>query len=128
MTRGGARRIRPRNWLLFASLLGLLLLTANTGLPATVAGPDLVGSWTAPFDLGLIAIHATQLPNDGGKVLLVSAHGPSVGSAARVWDSSTGTLKDVSLSQAYDMMCGGNTMLPDGRPFFAGGRSAAEHT
>ena len=37
-------------------------------------------------------------------------------------------LTDVSLNYPYDMMCGGNSLLPDGRAFFAGGRSGAQHT
>ena len=45
-----------------------------------------------------------------------------------MWDPGTGDLTDVSVMYSHDMMCGGNTVLSDGRVFVAGGRINAERT
>src|SRR5262249_36884442 len=114
---------------LVGALQGVLL--AAPGTPASV-----IGSWGPRFPLPLIAIHATALPN--GKVLLFSARSnsissstkssTSIGSDAWVWDPGTGDLTDVSLTYSYDMMCGGNNLLPDGKVLVIGGRVNAQKT
>ena len=77
------------------------------------------GEWSAPFDLGMIAISAALLPT--GKVLFWQYMvGSSGGSRAELWDSS-GTVTDVSVPYEHDVFCGGHTFLADGRLFVAGG-------
>src|SRR5262249_60479402 len=94
------------------------------------------GSWVLLLPLPHTAILATAFPN--GKVLLFSARSnsslsstkssSSIGSDAWVWDPGTGDLTDVSLTYSYDMMCGGNTLLPDGKVLVIGGRVNAQKT
>lgn len=101
---------------LVASSIGVVASAS----PATADDdPALVGSWSAPFDLQVIGIHATVMP--GGKVLLF--HRPQIaqGSDARVWDPVTGALTDVSFTSSRDIFCAGQSVLDDGRVFVTGG-------
>jgi hypothetical protein len=78
------------------------------------------GSWTAPFNLGLISIHAVVLHT--GDVLLFSyPENNTVGSAATLWNPVSGSLTNVSITYQRDVFCSGMTVLPDGRVFMAGG-------
>lgn len=137
---GASRRIRTagvRFAVKTCAALGLLLGVFQGILLAASASPEsVIGSWGPRFPLPLIAIHATAFPN--GKVLLFSARSnsslsstkssSSIGSDAWVWDPGTGDLTDVSLTYSYDMMCGGNTLLPDGKVLVIGGRINAQKT
>src|SRR5262245_61308270 len=104
-------RIAAQIWLVVALVGGALALAPSL---SSAAGPSEVGQWAAPFPLPLIAIHAVVLPNNPGKVLLVSSTAGSGGSAAYLLDTATLALKNVSMTNSYDMMCGGGTMLSDG--------------
>ena len=55
------------------------------GFPARLqaADPAVTGSWTAPFNLGLVSIHAILLHT--GNVLLFSWPNDTVGSDAVLW-------------------------------------------
>jgi len=107
-----------------AVLVGGPSLTALLGGPtpklqAAATDPAVTGQWTAPFNLGLVSIHAVLLHT--GQVLLFSWPNNSVGSAARVWDPVSGSLTDVSLTYQRDIFCAGMTVLADGRVLAAGG-------
>ena len=76
-----------------------------------------MGQWSAPFDLGLVAVNAVLMRT--GKVLLFS--GSYVGSwTERVWDPATGLLTSVP-NPYYNLFCAGQAQLPDGRILVVGG-------
>jgi hypothetical protein len=102
-----------------ASPLNALFGGASRKTPITTADPLVTGQWTAPFNLGLVSIHAVLLHT--GQVLLFSWPSNTVGSAAKLWDPVSGSLTDVSLTYQRDIFCAGTTVLADGRVFIAGG-------
>ena len=91
------------------------------GFPARLlaADPAVTGSWTAPFDLGLVSIHAILLHT--GNVLLFSWPNDTVGSDAVLWNPATGRTTNIALTYQRDIFCSGTTVLSDGRVFIAGG-------
>ncbi len=91
------------------------------GFPARLlaAEPAATGSWTAPFNLGLVSIHAILLHT--GDVLLFSWPNDTVGSDAVLWNPVTGRTTNIALTYQRDIFCSGTTVLSDGRVFIAGG-------
>ena len=81
--------------------------------------PAATGSWTAPFNLTLVSIHAVMLRT--GMVLLFSWPNQTVGSDAVLWDPVAGTISNIALTYQRDIFCSGTTVLADGRVFIAGG-------
>jgi Galactose oxidase-like, Early set domain/Glyoxal oxidase N-terminus/Kelch motif len=92
-----------------------------SGFPARLlaADPAVTGSWTAPFNLGLVSIHAVLLHT--GNVLLFSWPNNTVGSDAVLWNPATGRTTNIALTYQRDIFCSGTTVLSDGRVFIAGG-------
>jgi hypothetical protein len=75
------------------------------------------GQWSAPFDLGIVAVNAVLMRT--GTVLLFS--GSYVSSwVERVWDPATGSLTLVP-NPYYNLFCAGQAQLPDGRILVVGG-------
>jgi len=75
------------------------------------------GQWSAPFDLGIVAVNAVLMHT--GKVLLYS--GSYAGSwVERVWDPVTGTIT-LTPNPYYNLFCAGQAQLPDGRILVVGG-------
>ena len=89
-------------------------------LPPSVgtADPASVGSWSEPFELGVVGINATLLRS--GEVLLFEIPHRR-GSHARVWDPVTGHVRSVNVPFRHDLFCGANSVLPDGRVLVTGG-------
>src|SRR4029077_1923077 len=85
----------------------------------TATNPAAIGSWTAPFDLTLVSIHAVILHT--GMVLLFSWPNETVGSDAVLWDPVSGKITNIALTYQRDIFCGGTSVLTDGRVFIAGG-------
>jgi hypothetical protein len=113
-----------------AALMGGRLARPLIGGPARHSGrsrraremaadPAASGSWTAPFNLTLVSIHAVMLHT--GKVLLFSWPNQTVGSDAVLWDPVSGMITNSALTYQRDIFCGGTSVLTDGRVFIAGG-------
>jgi hypothetical protein len=103
------------------SLIGALPRHRGRSGPAreTAANPAATGSWTAPFNLTLVSIHAVMLHT--GKVLLFSWPKETVGSDAVLWDPVSGKITNIALTYQRDIFCSGTSVLKDGRVFIAGG-------
>ncbi|MEO8212884.1 MAG: galactose oxidase-like domain-containing protein [Myxococcales bacterium] len=86
---------------------------------AQAQAPSVVGSWEAPFNLPLIAIHSAVLPT--GKVLLFSAEHGVPGVHGWILNPSTLGLVDVPPPPPWDPDCAGHSFLSDGRLVVAGG-------
>ncbi len=129
-----ARQLGRRRFLVAggaaAALIGGPSARSLIGAPARPAGrpgrardratnPAATGSWTAPFNLTLVSIHAVMLHT--GKVLLFSWPNNTVGSDAVLWDPVTGAITNIALTYQRDIFCSGTSVLADGRVFIAGG-------
>lgn len=87
------------------------LTDAASPVLASVTGTE-AGQWSAPFTWPIVAIHMALLPDQ--RVLAVGRLG-----TPQVWDPISGTFTAVP-PPAW-LFCAGQTLLPDGRVFFAGG-------
>jgi galactose oxidase len=87
------------------------LSDAASPIQASITGAQ-AGQWSAPFSWPVVAIHLSLLPDR--RVLAVGRLG-----TPQVWDPVSGTFTAVP-PPAW-LFCAGQTMLPDGRVFFAGG-------
>lgn len=97
--------------------LGLSLGAISLG---TIEGPEDVGKWSAPIDVGVIGIHAALLPN--GKVLLFEhIYTQRKGNLAKVFDPVTRQVTDVTLPYQRNIFCGGQAFLPNGQLLISGG-------
>lgn len=121
-----SERFRGRRLSLIALVIALSVqpFVGQTSLTskaeAQVSDPSATGTWSTPFEVGVIAVHAVLLPN--GKVLMVSRPRPGVPTRARVWNPGTGTSIDVTPSDAArDLYCAGHSLLDSGLAFYAGG-------
>ena len=99
------------------AVLTALLLSGNPSLHAQDPATD--GSWTQPFKLPLISIHAALLPT--GKVLLFSAEHGVPGIHAWELDPRTLGLRNVGVPAGWNLDCAGHSFLSDGRLLIAGG-------
>jgi hypothetical protein len=93
------------------------LSEAPVSISASVAG-EVTGEWSAPFPLPIVAIHMALLPDQ--RVLAIGRLG-----TPQVWDPILGTFTAVP-PPAW-LFCAGQTLLPDGRVFFAGGHIAYDY-
>ena len=103
----------------------------NAAVRATVAAvtgsPDVVGQWGQVVPWPVVAINAALLPD--GKVLAYDSIGDQATGAypvqdhtrATVWDPSTGSQTDVTLSDGYNIFASGFSLLANGNIFIAGG-------
>ncbi|MGQ0671074.1 MAG: hypothetical protein ACT4PO_15680, partial [Actinomycetota bacterium] len=118
---------RPSRQRLRRSLIALPILLvsqASLSVQAASADPGQVGEWGAPFDLGVIGIHATLLRD--GRVLLFD-YPSQPGTRAKLWDPVGGDIVDVSLDRKRDLFCSGHSVLPDGRVLVVGGTRWEAH-
>jgi hypothetical protein len=92
----------------------------NGAPPPPPPGPDTIGSWTAPQNWPMVAVHTSMLSN--GKVVAWDAFSAAPGSE-HVWDPATGQFQ--STPSGINLFCAGHVLLPDGRLFTAGGHELA---
>ena len=94
-----------------------------TGFSVEETNPSLVGQWSAPFDMGGVAIHATLMHN--GEVLFFQyvegEPGVDHTSYSATWDYRTGITREAPLTYERDVFCAATNVLPDGRAYIAGG-------
>lgn len=106
-----------------AELTAKLVADAQVSVPATytvdddtlVASPreSTLGAWTNPFDTGLVAVHASLLPN--GKVIYWDLTG------IRIFDPETNTVT-ANNGPGWVLYCSGHAQLGDGRLLVTGGQ------
>jgi hypothetical protein len=117
-----------RRTFLKAGALAVLALpvVGNAGVrarAAAAADPAVVGSWSSPFDMTGVAIHATLTYIDD--ILFFSdvegVAGVDHTSYSATWNWRTGTTQTAPLPFSRDNFCSGHVVLPDGRIFLAGG-------
>jgi galactose oxidase len=111
------RQLGRREFLIAGSAAAVLF--GASSVPADAADPAVTGSWTKPFRLTLVSIHAVMLHT--GNVLLFSWPNKTVGSDAVLWNPVSGKITNIALSYQRDIFCSGMSVLPDGRVFIAGG-------
>jgi galactose oxidase len=84
----------------------------SASVVALASSPASAGAWTAPFNWPIVAVNLTLLPT--GKVLSWGA-----GGVPQVWNPATGVFTSVP-SPSF-IFCAGQTLLPNGVAFVAGG-------
>lgn len=98
-------------------------ITAALRYSDTASANDLVGAWSAPFDMGGVAIHATLMHTD--EVLFFQYVEGQAGvdrtSYVATWNWKTGQLRQANFTDPRDVFCAAHNVLPDGRVFIAGG-------
>lgn len=115
-------QLRLRRRALLASAAAVPTVAVAVRFSATAAS-DQTGAWSAPFNLGGIAIHATLMHTD--EVLFFQyvegMAGADRTSYVATWNWKTGVLREAPFSSPRDVFCAGHNVLPDGRVFIAGG-------
>jgi hypothetical protein len=81
-----------------------------------------LGSWSAPFGIPVIGIHAALLTN--GNVLFFYSDQPqgSGGSLAAIWNPITNAVTVDNVPFDYNVFCGGMSYLPNGLILVTGGK------
>jgi hypothetical protein len=98
-------------------------MTTPVGAPASSAPglpPSEGGTWTAPQNWPLVAVHASMLSD--GKVVAWDAF-DAAPQSEHVWDPVSGTFQP--MPSGINLFCAGHALLPDGRLFVAGGHELA---
>ena len=87
------------------------------------ADPAVVGSWSEPFDLGGVAIHATLLHTDDVLIFQYVEGDATVDHSSWVgtWNWQTQQTTEAPIPYHRDIFCAGHNVLADGRVFVAGG-------
>jgi galactose oxidase len=108
----GAVQLFAGGRLVVARANGRAPCLSDAASPALSLSGTEAGEWSAPFSWPIVAIHMALLPDQ--RVLAVGRLG-----TPQVWNPVSGTFTAVP-PPAW-LFCAGQTMLPDGRVFFAGG-------
>jgi hypothetical protein len=90
--------------------------SATTG-PAASVGQ--MGSWSAPFELGVVGVHTMVLHT--GDVLLWRGKTASIGTVAKLLDPETRAVTDVAYLGMHNLLCTGMSFLPGGEVLVTGG-------
>jgi hypothetical protein len=88
--------------------------------PPPPPGASATGHWSAPVELGLVAVNMIHLHT--GTILMYGGenHG---GTSATIWDPATNALRPVPAP--YNVFCSGHSALADGRILVVGGHDNA---
>jgi hypothetical protein len=113
------RTTRNAGWASVGLAIVLSFAAVHVATSATAAAPSVSGSWTAPANIPLVAIHSTVV--HGGDVFMFERPQGHPGSAAILLDPVSGTFTDVTIPRARDAFCAGHSVLADGRVFVTGG-------
>ncbi len=111
--------VSRRQFLVAGGATAVMLGGSAARARPVAADPAVTGSWTRPFGLTLVSIHAVMLHT--GNVLLFSWPNKTVGSDAVLWNPVSRKITNIALSYQRDIFCSGTSVLPDGRVFVAGG-------
>lgn len=109
----------------FLAAMAVAAITSTVAIPRQAFANAAVGQWSAPFELGVVAIHASLL-HTGEVILFQDVEGqPGVdrSSRVRIWNHLTGATRDANLGYDRDLFCASQSLLPDGRVYAAGGHS-----
>jgi len=99
--------------------VGVCVILFSLGSPANAGGPDVIGEWSAPIDVGVIGIHAVLLHT--GQVLLFQYPMGTPYSPAKLFDPITQAVTDVRTPFQRNVFCSGVSVLADGRVLVDGG-------
>lgn len=90
---------------------------------AASADPATEGEWSAPFNLGGVAIHATLMHNDEVLLFQDVEGNPNTDFTSLVvtWNWRTGAVRQAPLTYNRDLFCTHHNVLADGRVYTAGG-------
>ncbi|MGH8894950.1 MAG: galactose oxidase-like domain-containing protein, partial [Actinomycetes bacterium] len=96
---------------------------ALVSTPVHAADPPSEGEWSAPFDLGGVAIHAT-LTHTGDVLFFQYVEGKAGvdhTSYVGTWNWQTGAITKADLPYSRDFFCSAHVVLANGDVFVAGG-------
>jgi hypothetical protein len=122
-----SQRVVGRRTLLSAAALAPLAAATRPSNAVAAVDPAQGGEWSAPFDMGGVAIHATLLRNDDVLIFqyVEGQAGVDHTSWVGTWNWRSRVTQDAPFSYHRDVFCAGHNVLPDGRVFIAGGH---DHT
>ena len=113
-------------------LAAAALAPCAAALPAparamAAADPATAGQWSAPFNMGGVAIHATLLRNDDVLIFqyVEGQAGVDHTSWVGTWNWRTNATREAPFTYHRDIFCAGHNVLADGRLLIAGGH---DHT
>lgn len=88
-----------------------------------MADPSREGEWSAPFDMGGVAIHATLMRNDDVLIFqyVEGKAGVDHTSWVGTWNWRSGETREAPFGYQRDIFCAGHNTLADGQVFIAGG-------
>ena len=112
-----------RRSLLVGTALAPVVAAVAPSRVAAATDPAITGQWSAPFDLGGVAIHATLMHNDDILIFqyVEGAAGVDLTSWIGTWNWSSSVTRDAPITYPRDIFCAGHNGLADGRVFVAGG-------
>lgn len=105
------------------------LLSPSRAPSAQAAESDAVlGSWTAPFPMGGVAIHTTVTPFGDVHFFgrIEGRFGVDRTSYAATWSYQTETVRTAPLTYDRDIFCAHQNVLPDGRIYITGGHTHSQ--
>lgn len=122
-----SRTLRRRTLLGVAALAPFAAATGWPSQAVAATDPATAGEWSAPFNMGGIAIHATLLRNDDVLFFqyVEGAAGVDHTSYVGTWNWRSGVTREAPFGYHRDIFCAGHNVLADGRVFIAGGH---DHT
>ena len=101
----------------------IAIALATFSSPVNAANPPVEGQWSAPIDLGGVAIHAALMHT--GDVLFFQyvegRGGVDKTSFVETWNPVTGVRRTVSLPYDRDLFCASHVLLPNGDILLTGG-------